>query len=225
MSQTLAALSLCIERGKMNAASPHPPDMRGMDGADEWTQRALDEGCSAQRILDDALMPGMRLVGERFRDRAIFVPDVLLAARAMHASMAHLRPLFLTQNVQRRGTFILGTVRGDLHDIGKKLVAMIVEGAGWDVLDLGTDVTPERFAEAAVAHPGCAVGLSALLTTTMLHMEATVRAIRDAAPATRIIIGGAPVTAEFASAIGADAYAADPQGAVDFLSSAPVATS
>jgi 5-methyltetrahydrofolate--homocysteine methyltransferase len=188
-----------------------------MDGADELTVRALAEGCTAQRILDDALMPGMRKVGERFRDRVIFVPDVLLAARAMHAAMAHLRPLFLTQSVQRRGVFVLGTVRGDLHDIGKKLVAMIVEGAGWDVVDLGTDVPPERFAETARQHPGCAVGLSALLTTTMVHMEATVRAIRDAAPDTRIIVGGAPVDAAFASSIGADAYAADPQGAVDFL--------
>ena len=217
MEQLLANLADCIERGKMNAASPHPPDMRGMDGADELTQRALAEGIPAQRVLDEALMTGMRRIGERFRDKQIFVPDVLLAARAMSAAMKHLQPSFHSREAAHRGTFVIGTVRGDLHDIGKKLVSMIVEGAGWHVIDLGTDVPPERFADAARQHPGCAVGLSALLTTTMTQMEAAVRAIRDAAPGTGIIIGGAPVTAAFAESIGADAYAPDPQGAVDFL--------
>ena len=217
MEQLLANLADCIERGKMNAASPHPPDMRGMDGADELTQRALAEGIPAQRVLDEALMTGMRRIGERFRDKQIFVPDVLLAARAMSAAMKHLQPSFQSREATHRGTFVIGTVRGDLHDIGKKLVSMIVEGAGWHVIDLGTDVPPERFADAARQHPGCAVGLSALLTTTMTQMEAAVRAIRDAAPGTGIIIGGAPVTAAFAESIGADAYAPDPQGAVDFL--------
>jgi methanogenic corrinoid protein MtbC1 len=217
MEQLLAEIAACIERGKMNAASPHPPDMRGMDGADECTRRALSEGIPAQRVLDEALMPGMRRIGERFRDKLIFVPDVLLAARAMSAAMKHLQPYFQSSEATHRGTFVIGTVRGDLHDIGKKLVSMIVEGAGWAVVDLGTDVSPERFAEAARTHPGCAVGLSALLTTTMAQMEAAVRAIRDAAPEAGIIVGGAPVTRAFAESIGADAYAPDPQGAVDFL--------
>lgn len=224
--QLLEALALCVERGKRDAASPHPPDLRGQDGADELTRRALEaHAIPPQRVLDEGLIPGMARIGELFRDKRVFVPDVLLAARAMAAGMAHLEPHFRAHDILQRGTFVIGTVRGDLHDIGKKLVAMIATGAGYEVVDLGTDVPPETFAEAARAHPGCAVGVSALLTTTMLHMREVVDAVHAAVPNTPVIVGGAPVTAAFAASIGADAYGADPQSAVDFLRAciAPVA--
>ena len=216
----LELIAVCVARGKQNAQSPHPPDMRGQDGSDELTRRALDEGVSPQRLLDEGLVAGMTRIGVLFRDKRVFVPDVLLAARAMSAGMAHLAPFFQSKQIQRSGIFVIGTVRGDLHDIGKRLVSMIAEGAGWEIVDLGTDVTPERFAAAAREHPGCCVGMSALLTTTMLNMREAVHAVREAVPAAPIIVGGAPVTAEFALSIGADAYGADPQSAVDFLRAA-----
>ncbi len=221
MNDFLTQLAFCIERGKINARSPHPPDLKGQDGADELTRRAIEEGVSPQSILNDALMVGMARVGERFREQEIFVPDVLMAAKAMSAAMVHLKPFFKSEEVKHRGTFIIGTVRGDLHDIGKKLVMMVVEGAGWEVIDLGTDVAPETFLQALGEHPGAAVGMSALLTTTMVNMEHTVRKIRESHPEARIIIGGAPVTGAFAEKIGADGYAPDPQGAVEFLNQTP----
>ena len=217
MDNLLTRLASCIERGKINARSPHPPDLRGQDGADELTRQAIDTGFSPQAILSDGLMAGMSRVGEQFRRQEIFVPDVLMAAKAMSAAMAHLKPFFRSAEVKHRGTFIIGTVRGDLHDIGKKLVSMVVEGAGWEVIDLGTDVAPEAFVEAVTKHPGAAVGLSALLTTTMVNMEQTVRKIRESHPGVRIIIGGAPVTEKFAEKIGANGFSSDPQGAVEFL--------
>ena len=213
----LEQLAVCVERGKRDAASPHPPEMRGEDGADEWTLRGLGSGIPPQRVLDDGLIVGMNRIGVKFREKKVFVPDVLLAARAMSAGMAHLAPYFQSQEIRRQGTFIIGTVRGDLHDIGKKLVGMIAEGAGWEVLDLGTDVAPEGFAKAASEHPDATVGMSALLTTTMLNMKESIEAVKAASPRTRIIVGGAPLSASFAESIGADAYGRDPQSAVDFL--------
>ncbi len=213
----ISRIAICVERGKADLASPHPADLRGSEGADELTLRALEQGISAQRILTEGLMTGMRSVGEKFRQKVIFVPDVLMAARAMHAAMNHLKSRFVAEGIRHAGVFVIGTVSGDLHDIGKRLVGMVVEGAGWKIVDLGTDVPPGRFIEAAREHPGCAVGLSALLTTTMLNMERTVREMKAALPETRIIVGGAPVTKEFADRIGADGYSPDPQGAVEFL--------
>lgn len=221
MEEVLTRIAICIERGKINAKSPYPPDMKGQDGADELTGQALASGVAANDILTKALMPAMNRVGEKFRQRLIFVPDLLVAAKAMNAAMVHLKPYFKTAEVQHKGTFIVGTVLGDLHDIGKKLVAMVVEGAGWDVVDLGTDVPAERFLKALDEHPGSHVGLSALLTTTMANMEAIVKRIKSAHPETRIIVGGAPLSRAYAEKIGADAYSPDPQGAVDFLNAAP----
>ncbi len=213
----LARISDCVERGKTDADATYPPQMRGQPGAFELTRLALDEGTPAKLVLEHGLIAGMNRVGENFRAKRIFVPDVLLAARAMNAAMTHLKPYFQSSELERRGVFVIGTVRGDLHDIGKKLVSMIVEGAGWEVRDLGIDVMPERFAEEVSAAPGCVVGLSALLTTTMLNMQETISVLRAAFPAVPVIVGGAPVTEEFAFSIGADAYGADPQSAVDFL--------
>ena len=161
----------------------------------------------------------MQRVGVRFRNKEIFVPDVLMAAKAMAAAMAHLKPFFKSDALKHRGTIVIGTVLGDLHDIGKKLVSMVIEGAGWEVVDLGTDVSPEKFLKAVDEHPGCVVGLSALLTTTMVNMESTVKHVKSKHPNVKVIVGGAPVTEEFALKIGADGYSADPQGAVEFLNS------
>lgn len=213
----LAAIAYMVEAGKATRDAPFPPALRGRDGASELTAASLSAGVPPQDVLERGLMAGMGRVGEKFRDRRIFVPDVLLAARAMTAAMEHLKPFFLSNDLGHRGDFILGTVEGDLHDIGKRLVGMVAEGAGFRVIDLGTDVPPERFIAALREHPGATVGLSALLTTTMAHMQRTVGALRAAEPAARIIVGGAPVSQRFADAIGADGYAGDPQGAVDFL--------
>ena len=217
MREILEPLTRCVERGKVNSGSPYPSDLRGQDGADELTRKALESGVSPQDIMSKALIVGMQHVGERFRNKEIFVPDVLMAAKAMAAAMEHLKPYYKSDALKHRGTIIMGTVLGDLHYIGKKLVGMVAEGAGWEVVDLGTDVPPERFLKALEDHPGSVVGLSALLTTTMVNMEATTSRIKSFNPNTKVIVGGAPVTQEFADKIGADGYSPDPQGAVEFL--------
>lgn len=217
MAEILEQLALCIERGKVNLASPYPPDLRGQDGADELTKKALDSGVSASDILEAALIVGMGRVGEKYSAGKVFVPDLLMAAKAMKASMAHLRPFFESGEAKHRGTFIVGTVQGDLHDIGKNLVSMVMEGGGWKVIDLGVDVAAEKFVDALKQNPGAVIGLSALLTTTMVNMEKIVKAVREVSRGTIILVGGAPLTDEFASKIGADAYSPDPQGALAFL--------
>ncbi len=161
----------------------------------------------------------MEKVGQKFSEKKIFVPQMLISAKAMNASMAHLKPYFQSGEVKRRGKFIIGTVAGDLHDIGKNLVAMIVEGAGWEVIDLGVDVNSQKFIQSIKENSGAVVGLSALLTTTMSNMKAIVQDIKGQFPKAQLIIGGAPVNEHFKSEIGADGYASDPQGAVLYLNS------
>jgi 5-methyltetrahydrofolate--homocysteine methyltransferase len=217
MNPLLEKIAICVERGKVNIKSPYPPDLKGQEGADELARKALDEGLSAKEILSEGLMVGMQKIGVRFRDNKVFVPDVLMAAKAMNAAMEHLKPYFASGEVQRKGTVIMGTVKGDLHDIGKKLVSMIFEGGGWEVIDLGVDVPAEKFLKALQEHPKAAVGMSALLTTTMINMESIVREIKKAHPQAKVMVGGAPLTQDFAVKIGADAYSADPQGALEYL--------
>jgi methanogenic corrinoid protein MtbC1 len=217
MNEIFSRIALCVERGKINLNSPYPPDLKGRKGADELTREALDAGCTASEIVEQGLLKGMNAIGVKFRDGLVFVPDVLMAAKAMHTAMNHIKPFFKSGEVKRKGTFIIGTVSGDLHDIGKNLVSMIVEGAGWEVIDLGVDVTSAKFADALAAHPGAILGLSALLTTTMVTMENTVKDVRGKYPDVKIIIGGAPVNQDFANRIGANGYSGDPQGAVDTL--------
>ncbi len=217
MSEILEQIAVCIEKGKVSAASPYPPAMKGQDGADELVARALAENIAPSDILQKGLIVGMGRIGEKFRDNKVFVPDVLMAAKAMQAGMKHLRPFFESGAAQHKGTFVIGTVQGDLHDIGKNLVSMVMEGGGWKVVDLGVDVAPEKFVKAIEENPGCAVGLSALLTTTMVNMEKAVAEIKAKSPATKIVVGGAPLTMDFAKKIGADMYSADPQGALDYL--------
>jgi 5-methyltetrahydrofolate--homocysteine methyltransferase len=187
------------------------------DKAAALTQEALGEGCEAKGVLDNGLVPGMSVVGEKFKTNEFYIPEVLLAARAMKSAMEILRPLLASSHVEPRGRIIAGTVRGDLHDIGKNLVAMMMEGAGFQVIDLGVDCAPEKFIEAAQQSNADIVCLSALLTTTMPAMKDTIEAFKGAGlrDKVRIMIGGAPITQQFADAIGADGYAADAASAVD----------
>lgn len=217
MKELLEKLSVCVEFGKIDIKSPYPPTMKGLLGAYELTRDALEDGISPSEILEEALIPAMSRVGQKFSRNEIFVPQMLMAAKAMNSSMVHLKPYYLNGQAKRRGVFIIGTVTGDLHDIGKNLVAMMIEGSGWEIIDLGVDVSAEKFMQAADKHPGAVIGLSALLTTTMENMRKTVTSLRVKYPAQKILVGGAPVTAEFCVKIGADFYAPDPQGAVEYL--------
>jgi methanogenic corrinoid protein MtbC1 len=217
MEELFKQIAHCVEYGKINLASPYPPDMKGMEGADELTKKAVDEGVNPDDILKKGLVVGMEKIGVKFRENKVFVPQVLMSAKAMSTAMEHLKPFFQSGDVKRKGIFVIGTVAGDLHDIGKNLVSMMVEGAGFEVVDLGTDVSSAKFIEAVDTHPGCYVGLSALLTTTMVNMEKIVADLKEAHPDTKILIGGAPVSDDFKEKIKADFYSPDPQGAVDYL--------
>ncbi|MGQ9458711.1 MAG: corrinoid protein [Anaerolineae bacterium] len=187
------------------------------EAAAALTQEALDAGLSPEEILNQGMIVGMDAVGRDFRDGILFVPEVLIAARAMHAGMAILRPLLTEAESHSKGTVVLGTVRGDLHDIGKNLVGMMMEGAGFQVVDLGTDVPPETFVEAAKEHNAKIVGMSALLTTTMTEMPNVIAALKEAGlrEAVKVMVGGAPVTQRFADEIGADGYAPNASAAVE----------
>ena len=217
MNQLLEKLSTCVEYGKVDLKSPYPPAMKDQEGAFELTRQALDAGISPGNILEEALIPAMSRVGQKFSRNEIFVPQMLMAAKAMSSSMIHIKPYYLSGETKRRGTFIIGTVKGDLHDIGKNLVSMMIEGAGWEIIDLGVDVSTEKFIEAVGNHPGAVLGLSALLTTTMENMRKSVEVLRNRFPAMKILVGGAPVTEDFCRKIGADFYSPDPQGAVEYL--------
>jgi len=183
----------------------------------ELVQEALDQGMAPEEILASGLIAGMDDVGRDFKAGDLFVPEVLIAAKAMHAGMNVLRPLLAESDVPSAGKFIIGTAQGDLHDIGKNLVKMMLEGAGFQTIDLGTNVKPEEFVAAVREHQPQLMGMSALLTTTMPGMKATIEALEEAGlrDAVKVMVGGAPVTAAFAEQIGADAYAPDAGSAVD----------
>jgi 5-methyltetrahydrofolate--homocysteine methyltransferase len=184
---------------------------------EELTQKALEKGVPPGEILNEGLIKGMNVVGERFKNGEFFIPEVLLAAKVMHTGMDILKPALVSSGVEPIGKVVLGTVKGDLHDIGKNLVAMMLEGAGFEVLDLGIDVPPERFVEAAKNDGAGILAMSALLTTTMTAMETTLEALQEAGVRDKIktMIGGAPVTQDYAHEIGADGYARDAANAVD----------
>jgi len=191
------------------------------DTVAELAQAAIDEGVKPEDIINDGLIAGMNVVGVKFKANEFYVPEVLIAARAMHAGMDIVKPLLADADLASRGKVIIGTVKGDLHDIGKNLVSMMLEGGGYDVVDLEVDVPPEKFVEAAQAENADVVALSALLTTTMPGMKDTIDAMSEAGvrDSVKVIIGGAPVTQNYADEIGADGYAPDAASAVDLVAS------
>jgi len=217
MNNLIEQISECVENGKVNLSSPYPPQMKGQPGADELTRQALDEGVTPSDVLNKALVPAMNRVGQKYTENKIFVPQMLLSAKAMSASMAHLKPYFQSGEIKRKGVMIMGTVMGDLHDIGKNLCCMMVEGAGWEVIDLGVDVKPEQFLTALDTYPNAVIGLSALLTTTMVNMGNIITTIRQKYPDIKVAVGGAPVNNDFAKSIGANGYGKDPQELIMWL--------
>ncbi len=204
MSEVLEQLATAVIEGNVGV----------MDGL---TQDALGEDLGAKKILDDGLMVGMDYVGKEFKAGNMFVPEVLRSAKAMKQSMAILQPLLTASEAKAMGKVVVGTVKGDLHDIGKNLVGMMCEGAGFDVINLGTDVEPDEFLQAIKDFEPDIVGMSALLTTTMRSMGDTIKAISEAGlrDKVKVMIGGAPVTQSFADDIGADGYAANAASAAD----------
>ncbi|MCP4569620.1 MAG: cobalamin-binding protein [FCB group bacterium] len=185
----------------------------------QLTRQAIDAGEPPRKILDDALIAGMAVIGKKFKAHDIFLPDVLLAARAMYAGLDLLKPLFLKDEIPARAKVVIGTVQGDLHDIGKNLVGIMLKGAGYEVIDLGNDVSPERFVDTALTENASVIGLSALLTTTMPVMERVSNLLREKGLTDRVklIIGGAPINDDYAKQIGAAAYGFDAIKAVEIV--------
>jgi 5-methyltetrahydrofolate--homocysteine methyltransferase len=202
-------------------AAPHPLTEAIIGGdksrAGELTRECLAEGEDPGGIIENRLVPGMAVVGERFKRDEIFVPEMLISANAMKASLAILEPLLVESGARPAHTAVIGTVEGDLHDIGKNLVAMMWRGANIEVVDLGVNVSPAAFVSAVQAHRPQIVGMSALLTTTMPRMRNAVAAVKAAGTDTKVVIGGAPVTEEFAAEVGADGFAPDAASAVDVV--------
>ena len=202
----LKALSEAVIKGDQNTAV-------------EITKAAIEEGTAAESILNEGLVAGMDVIGGRFKKNEVYIPEVLIAARAMKMAMEILEPELVKAGVKPVGKFLIGTVQGDLHDIGKNLVAMMLKGAGFEVVDLGVDIRPEKFVEQARATGAQLVGMSSLLTTTMPSIEKTVKALKEAAVPAKVMIGGAPVTQGYADKIGADGYSPDAASAVDLAKS------
>jgi 5-methyltetrahydrofolate--homocysteine methyltransferase len=181
----------------------------------ELVQKAVTEKVTANDILQKGLIVGMGFIGERFKKNEVYVPEVLIAARAMKAGMEILKPLLATAGVQPLGVVVLGTVKGDLHDIGKNLVGMMLEGAGFKVVDIGIDASPEKFINATKESKASVIAMSALLTTTMVAMKSAIEELKKAGVTAKVMIGGAPVTQAYADEIGAQGYAPDAASAVD----------
>ncbi len=217
MEVLLEKLYEAVELGKVDKKSPYPPQLKDQDGAYELAGKALEQGFKPDDILEKALIPAMAIVGNKFSRKEIYVPQMLMSAKAMSGAMIHIKPFFQSGETKRKGTFIIGTVTGDLHDIGKNLVAMMVEGGGWEVIDLGVDAGSDKFLKALSENPAAVIGLSALLTTTMETMKKIVADIKAQSASSKILVGGAPVTQDFCNKIGADFYSPDPQGAVNYL--------
>jgi len=216
MQEYTERIATCIARGKVYRAAPYPPDLKNQDGADEIAADALKNGVAPGLLLQGCML-GMDRVGKEFSENRAAVTNLVISAAAMNAVLKHIKPHLESGEVKRKGQFVLGTVSGDLHDIGKNLLSMIATGGGYEVIDIGVDVPTGKFLETLARYPGCAVGLSALLTITMPSMEKSVRAIRDAYPAMKILVGGAPISADFSSRIGADFTSHNPHEAVEYL--------
>jgi 5-methyltetrahydrofolate--homocysteine methyltransferase len=180
-------------------------------------ERALSSGIPTRQILNDGLIAGMEKLGVMFKNNEVFIPEVLVAARAMNAGLTKLEPYLIRDKIEPKGSVVIGTVKGDLHDIGKNLVAMMLKGAGYKIVDLGADVTPEKFIDAARESKADVVALSALLTTTMIQMKSVIQALVNAGLRVPVIVGGAPLTQDYADQIGAQGYAPDAASAVDVV--------
>ncbi len=204
MSEILKEMSELLQKGKAKEVA-------------ELVEKAIADGVEPASILNQGLLDGMSIIGGKFKRNEVYVPEVLIAARAMKSGMEILQPKLAASGVEPKGTAVVGTVKGDLHDIGKNLVCMMLEGAGFKVIDIGIDVEAQKFVDAAIENKASVVGVSALLTTTMTNMKEVVEAIKgsDAAGTSKVMIGGAPVTQAFADEIGADGYAADAASAAD----------
>jgi 5-methyltetrahydrofolate--homocysteine methyltransferase len=183
----------------------------------ELVTKALEEKVTPKDILENGLISGMNVIGIKFKNNEVYVPEVLIAARAMHAGMDVLRPKLVETGVKNIGKFVIGTVKGDLHDIGKNLVKMMLEGAGFEVIDLGVDISPDKFVESVKEHQPDVLGMSALLTTTMVNMPEVIKSLESAGlrDKVKVMIGGAPITQNYAEQIGADAYSPDAASAVE----------
>ena len=200
----LNGVSEALQRGKADKVS-------------ELVRQALNEGTTPKNILEEGLIHGMSIIGKKFKKNEVYVPEVLIAARAMHAGMDVLKPKLIETGVENIGKVVMGTVQGDLHDIGKNLVEMMLEGAGFEVIDLGTDISTDKFVEAVKEHKPNIIGMSALLTTTMVNMVEVIKALDVAGlrDKVKIMVGGAPITQNYADQIGADGYSPDASSAVD----------
>jgi len=200
----LNGVSEALQRGKADKVS-------------KLVRQALNEGITPKNILEEGLIHGMSIIGKKFKKNEVYVPEVLIAARAMHAGMDILRPKLIETGVENIGKVVMGTVQGDLHDIGKNLVEMMLEGAGFEVIDLGTDISTDKFVEAVKEHKPNIIGMSALLTTTMVNMVEVIKALDVAGlrDKVKIMVGGAPITQNYADQIGADGYSPDASSAVD----------
>ena len=187
------------------------------DSVEELTKKALSEDISAEDILNNGLVAGMSIVSEKFKNNEIFIPEVLISAKSMYSGLGIIKPLLAESNIKSKGKVVIGTVKGDLHDIGKNIVAMLLQGAGFDVVDLGADVPKEKFLEFVKKEDADILGMSALLTTTMIYMKETIEMLKNAGlrQDVKVIIGGAPVTESYAAQIDADGYAPDAASAVD----------
>jgi 5-methyltetrahydrofolate--homocysteine methyltransferase len=209
-------IATCIARGKVNKSGWFPPEMKDQDGADEIAAEALKNGIHPDVLLEGCML-GMDRIGKEFSEKKAFVTNLVISGVAMNAVLKHIKPFLQSGEVKRKGKFVIGTVSGDLHDIGKNIICMIITGGGFEVIDLGVDVPAKKFLDTLAEHPGSFIGLSALLTTTMPNMENSVKAIKQAYPDTKVLIGGGPITREFCTRIGADFYSPNPHDAVEYL--------
>lgn len=210
----LKHIEYLVVRGHIDASSRYPKDLEGEPGVQEKVAEALDQGITPQDILTKGLISGMSVVGEKYEKNEIFVPEMLFSAKAMKSGLNQIRPMLVGDVNVRVGTVILGTVQGDMHDIGKNLVGMMLEGAGFDVIDLGINTPVSKFVDMARQNPDAILGMSALLTVTMKNMKLVIDALRANGLKNRVMIGGAPVTKAFADEIGAEGYSLNANQAV-----------
>jgi 5-methyltetrahydrofolate--homocysteine methyltransferase len=212
--ELLKQIEELVVRGHIDADSRYPKDLSGQPGVREKVADALEKGISPQDILTHGLISAMKIVGEKYEKNEIFVPEMLFSARAMKSGLNQIRPMLVGDVSVRVGTVILGTIQGDMHDIGKNLVGMMLEGAGFEVIDLGINTPVSKFVESARQHPQAVIGMSALLTVTMKNMKTVIESLRSNGLENKVMIGGAPVTQSFADEIGAEGYSLNANQAV-----------